>query len=147
VIGALPYFEVQVTEFVSPIIGQRDVTTEADRAFAAPMAAPPRSDDVYATPDFAAAGSAVHAQTSSHGRYLSQGVPASSESMTEAPSTAMETPELALTISVSDTVFLELYGAYDANGRFVEYRLRYVRTGTEGQIKSDVMLSPLQVIV
>jgi hypothetical protein len=54
--------------------------------------------------------------------------------------------DLAATISVSDNVFLQLYGAYDSDGRFVDYRVRYLRIATDGTVDTDVMLSPLRVL-
>lgn len=59
---------------------------------------------------------------------------------------ALTPPELGATIPVSDNVFLQLYAGFDAQGRFVDHQIRYLRIGSNGQVASDVMLTRQQTL-
>jgi hypothetical protein len=168
VLAAIWRFDVNVTEVVPAFGGSRNVTTENDLAVTVPMVAIPRTGDHYASLlaekggllkevvlgnavervedagllKSVVLGGALTGDTGMAGG-LTGGIGATGGNQI-AP--ALTPPELGATIPVSDNVFLQLYAAFDSQGRFVDHQIRYLRTGANGEIASDVMLTRQQTL-
>jgi hypothetical protein len=158
VLAAIWRFSVNVTEVIPSFGESRNVATENDVAVAVPMVVISRTGDHYASPliseegalqrpvsggvvfeappsAFTGAGGLAGGLTSGGGAGITNQI---------AP--ALTLPELGTTIPVSDNVFLQLYAAFDSQNRFVDYQIRYLRTGSGGEVVSDVMLTRPEVI-
>jgi hypothetical protein len=172
VLAAMWRFSLDVTEVVLAIGGGRNVTSQSDLAVAAPMVVIPRTGDHYASlvakeagllrgatlgkasepvssevgllkgVVFGHASAPVTGATGLAGGLTTTGDAGGTNQI--AP--ALAPPELGATIPVSDNVFLQLYAGYDARGRFVDYQIRYLRTGGNGEVASDVMLTRQQIL-
>jgi hypothetical protein len=172
VLAAIWRFGVNVTEVVPAFGGGSNVTAQSNLAVAVPMVVVPRIGDQYASlltkeagllkgvvlgdaPEpvsskvgllkgvaFGDASAPVTGATGMAGGLTAGGGAGTTNQI--AP--ALAPPELGATIPVSDNVFLQLYAGFDAQGRFVDHQIRYLRIGSNGEVASDVMLTHQQTL-
>ena len=153
VLAAIWRFNVAVTEVI-PLVGEnRNVATKNDLAVVLPMVVISRTGDHYASlltrekellqgAVFQTSPKAFTGASGLAGGLTSGGGAGSANQI----ATALTPPELGATIPVSDNVFLQLYAAFDSQGRFVDHQIRYLRIGTSGDVASDVMLTRQEAI-